>query len=57
MGLAGGTALPAEIPAHEAVSLEDSFMKGVLSPAFVPPAPGSYELPGAARQVRAGIRG
>lgn len=43
MGLAGGTALPAD--AHEAVDLEDSFIKGVFSPAFVPPAPGSYELP------------
>jgi cytochrome oxidase Cu insertion factor (SCO1/SenC/PrrC family) len=45
IGLAGGTALPAEILAHEAVNLEDSFIKGVFSPAFVPPAPGSYELP------------
>ncbi|HET8576837.1 MAG TPA: SCO family protein, partial [Methylomirabilota bacterium] len=36
---------PATVTAHEAASLEDEFVKGVFSPAFVPPAVGSYELP------------
>jgi cytochrome oxidase Cu insertion factor (SCO1/SenC/PrrC family) len=31
--------------AHEALSLEDEFVKGVFSPSFVVPAAGSYELP------------
>jgi cytochrome oxidase Cu insertion factor (SCO1/SenC/PrrC family) len=45
MGLGGATALPAETLAHEGVNLEESFIKGVFSPAFIPPVPGSYELP------------
>jgi cytochrome oxidase Cu insertion factor (SCO1/SenC/PrrC family) len=36
---------PATVGAHEATSLEEEFVKGVFSPAFVPPAAGSYELP------------
>ena len=36
---------PAGARAHEALSLEDEFVKGVFSPNFVPPPPGSYELP------------
>jgi cytochrome oxidase Cu insertion factor (SCO1/SenC/PrrC family) len=31
--------------AHEALSLEDEFVKGAFSPNFVAPAAGSYELP------------
>jgi cytochrome c peroxidase len=31
--------------AHDARSAEDEFIKGVFTPSFVPPPPGSYELP------------
>lgn len=31
--------------AHDARPLEDEFIKGAFSPSFVPPPPGSYELP------------
>jgi cytochrome oxidase Cu insertion factor (SCO1/SenC/PrrC family) len=41
VALAG--ALPAG--AHDAPALEAEFIKGVFSPAFVPPPAGSYELP------------
>jgi cytochrome oxidase Cu insertion factor (SCO1/SenC/PrrC family) len=34
---------------HEAVTLEEEFVKGVFSPAFTPPAAGSYELPAVKR--------
>ena len=40
---------PAAAAAHEALSLEDEFIKGVFSPNFVPPAAGSYELPAVKR--------
>jgi cytochrome c peroxidase len=40
---------PAAVAAHEALSLEDEFVKGVFSPNFVPPAAGSYELPAVKR--------
>jgi len=46
---------PAAAAAHdalslpEAVNLEDEFVKGVFSPNFVPPVPGSYELPAVKR--------
>src|SRR5262245_49779898 len=36
---------PARALAHEGVSLEDEFVKGVFSPSFTPPLAGSYELP------------
>jgi cytochrome oxidase Cu insertion factor (SCO1/SenC/PrrC family) len=31
--------------AHDAPRTDDEFIKGVFSPSFVPPAPGTYELP------------
>lgn len=49
--LVGFAVAPAAAMAHDApslpdaVRLEDEFVKGVFSPNFVPPAPGSYELP------------
>jgi cytochrome oxidase Cu insertion factor (SCO1/SenC/PrrC family) len=43
--LVGLAAAPGAAAAHEALSLEDEFVKGVFSPNFVPPVPGSYELP------------
>jgi cytochrome oxidase Cu insertion factor (SCO1/SenC/PrrC family) len=33
------------VRAHDAPRLDDEFIKGVFSPSFVPPPPGSYELP------------
>src|SRR3990167_8560962 len=47
--LVGLAAAPEAAAAHEALSLEDEFVKGVFSPNFVPPAPGSYELPAVKR--------
>jgi cytochrome oxidase Cu insertion factor (SCO1/SenC/PrrC family) len=47
--LVGLAAAPAAVAAHEALSLEDEFVKGVFSPNFVPPAAGSYELPAVKR--------
>lgn len=53
--LVGLAVAPAAAAAHEAlslpnaVSLEDEFVKGVFSPNFVPPVPGSYELPAVKR--------
>jgi len=53
--LVGLGAAPGAAAAHEALSLpdavnlEDEFVKGVFSPNFVPPAPGSYELPAVRR--------
>jgi cytochrome oxidase Cu insertion factor (SCO1/SenC/PrrC family) len=35
--------------AHEPLPLEDEFIKGAFAPSFVPPPPGSYELPVIAR--------
>ena len=32
-------------PAHEAPRVDDEFIKGVFTPSFVPPPPGTYELP------------
>ena len=43
--LAGLAAGPGAAGAHEVLSLEDEFVKGVFSPNFVAPAAGSYELP------------
>ena len=40
LAAASGSAL-----AHEALSIEDEFVKGVFSPNFTPPAAGTYELP------------
>ncbi|HEV8530600.1 MAG TPA: SCO family protein [Methylomirabilota bacterium] len=48
-GVAGGLLATAPLSAHEALSLEDEFVKGVFSPAFTPPAAGSYELPAVKR--------
>ena len=45
----GLAAVPGAATAHEALSLEDEFVKGVFSPNFVAPAPGSYELPAVKR--------
>jgi cytochrome c peroxidase len=47
--LVGLAAAPGTAEAHEALSLEDEFVKGVFSPNFVPPVPGSYELPAVKR--------
>jgi cytochrome oxidase Cu insertion factor (SCO1/SenC/PrrC family) len=47
--LVGLAAAPGAAAAHEALSLEDEFVKGVFSPNFVSPAPGSYELPAVKR--------
>jgi len=47
--LVGLAAAPEAAAAHEALSLEDEFVKGVFSPNFVPPVPGSYELPAVKR--------
>jgi cytochrome oxidase Cu insertion factor (SCO1/SenC/PrrC family) len=45
----GGLIVPPPVRAHEAVSLEEEFVKGVFSPAFTPPAAGSYDLPAVKR--------
>ena len=45
----GLAAAPEATAAHEALNLEDEFVKGVFSPNFVPPAAGSYELPAVKR--------
>jgi cytochrome c peroxidase len=47
--LVGLAVAPAAAAAHEALSLEAEFVKGVFSPNFVPPAAGSYELPAVKR--------
>lgn len=47
--LVGLAVAPAAAAAHEALSPEDEFIKGVFSPNFVPPAAGSYELPAVKR--------
>ena len=38
-------AAPPAAGAHDALSVEDEFVKGVFSPSFIPPPAGSYELP------------
>jgi cytochrome c peroxidase len=43
---AGG---PPPARAHDAPPVEDEFIKGAFTPSFVPPPPGSYELPALAR--------
>jgi cytochrome oxidase Cu insertion factor (SCO1/SenC/PrrC family) len=43
--LAGALAAGAPALAHDTPRLEDEFIKGAFSPSFVPPPPGSYELP------------
>ena len=43
--LVAAVGAPAPTHAHESAVLEDEFVKGVFSPSFVPPAPGSYDLP------------
>lgn len=45
LALAGGALAPLAAWAHDEPRLEEEFIKGVFSPAFVPPAAGSYELP------------
>ncbi len=52
IAVAGGVGVPPSVPAHDAGNLQDEFIKGVFSPAFVPPPAGSYELP-AIRKVSA----
>src|SRR2546430_11124182 len=47
--IGGGLGVPPPVRAHEAVSVEEEFVKGVFSPAFTPPAAGSYDLPAAKR--------
>jgi cytochrome oxidase Cu insertion factor (SCO1/SenC/PrrC family) len=43
--LLGVAAAPAASVAHEAVNIEDEYVKGVFSPSFTPPPAGTYELP------------
>jgi len=44
--LAAGALAPSPVEAHSAgPSLPDSFIQGAFSPTFVPPEPGTYELP------------
>src|SRR5262249_16430141 len=43
--LLGLTLLPPGARGHEALSLEEEFVKGVFSPSFTPPPAGTYELP------------
>jgi len=38
-------AAPGSVVAHEALNIEDEFVKGVFSPSFTPPPAGTYELP------------
>src|SRR2546425_8915782 len=38
-------AAPGAVVAHEALNIEDEFVKGVFSPSFTPPPAGTYELP------------
>lgn len=45
LGLLGGLLLAAPAMAHEPSRLEDEFIKGAFTPSFVPPPPGTYELP------------
>jgi cytochrome oxidase Cu insertion factor (SCO1/SenC/PrrC family) len=54
--LVGLAADPGAAAAHEALSLEDEFVKGVFSPQFVPPVPGSYELPAVKRVAGFALR-
>ncbi len=42
---AGWVAAPPGARAHDEAGLQDEFIKGAFTPAFVPPAPGTYELP------------
>lgn len=42
---AGGVPAPPAAAAHEARPLAEEYIKGVFSPAFAPPAAGTYELP------------
>ncbi len=42
---AGGVGAPPAALAHDAPDLQDEFIKGVFTPAFAAPPPGSYELP------------
>jgi len=43
--LLAGLLAAAPAAAHEPAAVEDEYIKGVFTPAFVPPPPGSYELP------------
>ncbi len=45
--LAGALSAPARVHAHpaDALSGPDAFIQGAFAPAFVPPPPGTYELP------------
>lgn len=42
---AGGGLAPPPARAHGTLDLQEEFIKGVFTPAFVPPAAGTYELP------------
>jgi cytochrome oxidase Cu insertion factor (SCO1/SenC/PrrC family) len=48
-GVAGALTAAPPVRAHEAVNVEEEFVKGVFSPTFTPPAAGSYELPAVKR--------
>jgi cytochrome oxidase Cu insertion factor (SCO1/SenC/PrrC family) len=48
-GMASGLLATPPLGAHEALNLEDEFVKGIFSPAFTPPTAGSYELPAVKR--------
>jgi len=43
--LLGLAVSPGAAGAHEALNIEDEFVKGVFSPSFTPPPAGTYELP------------
>src|SRR5258705_8503776 len=43
--LLGLAVAPVAAGAHEALNIEDEFVKGVFSPSFTPPPAGTYELP------------
>ena len=42
--------------AHDAPPADEEFIKGVFTPSFVPPAPGSYELPVVAKVAPVVVR-
>ena len=42
--------------AHDAPPADEEFIKGVFTPSFVPPPPGSYELPVVAKVAPVVVR-
>jgi cytochrome oxidase Cu insertion factor (SCO1/SenC/PrrC family) len=45
VALLAGVLTAAPALAHDETRLEEEFIKGAFSPSFVPPSPGTYELP------------